>query len=471
MILFEDTIAARATPAGVGAVAVVRLSGPGARAILEAAVRVGPKKPWEHPRRLVLSQVLDAQGRCLDQVLACFLPAPRTYTGEDMVELQGHGGEAAVGAVLGRLLELGARPALPGEFTRRAFENGRMSLDQAEAVARMVEAGSRAELLGAGRALGGELGKRLGELQEALEVALSEAEASLEFPDEEDVTRRVTVRLAPCLEALLTLDRAVRRVGDGGRPRVAVAGRPNVGKSSIINMLSGTEAALVTPQPGTTRDAVPTEVVMAGRALVLVDTAGREPEAGDHVPAGIEGSGPADEAAVRRAREQAERAELVLWVASAEPASGDTAAVRRELSAGLAWIAGLGRAGLGVANKADLLPAGIARALEEELREAGSVLLSARTGQGAEGLVARVAEELDRRQGPADGLPVSVRQAEALRRIRGALERGLENLERGAVELLAEDLREALAGVGLVRGEGIEPDSLDRIFATFCVGK
>jgi tRNA modification GTPase len=468
---FEDTIAARATPAGTGAVAVVRLSGPRAREILEAAVRVGAKKPWEHPRRLVLGRVLDDQGRCLDQVLVSFLPAPRTYTGEDMAELSGHGGEAAAGAVLGRLLELGARPALAGEFTRRAFENGRLSLDQAEAVARMVQAGSRAELLGASRALCGELGRRLDVLQEQLERVRSAVEASLEFPEEEDVARRVKISLSACLEALQALGGAVRRSGDRDRPRVVVAGRPNVGKSSIINILSSSEISLVSPQPGTTRDAVPAGVVLGGRSLVLVDTAGREPVPGDRVPEEIERSGPADTAAVQRAREQAERADLVLWVVSAELDARGHEAVARELEAGLGWIAGLGRPGLGVVNKADLLQAERARALGAELETTGGVLLSARTGLGSTALGDRLALSLERQHGPADGLPVSVRQAEALRLIEGALTRGIESLERGAAELLAEDLREALEGVGLLRGQGLEPDTLDRIFGTFCVGK
>jgi len=464
---FEDTIAARATPEGLGAVAVVRVSGPHTRALVEEAVRFGGRPAWERPRRMLLGRVLDGQGRLLDQALVCFMPAPRTYTGEDMAELHGHGGRAAAAAVLERLLELGARPALPGEFTRRAFENGRISLDQAEAVARMVEAGSRAELLGAARALEGELGDRLALAQDQIEEALARLEAGIEFPEEQDVQGSL-VDLSPSLLAVSGLCSAVRKRGGEGSPRVVVTGRPNAGKSSIINKITGKHTALVTPQPGTTRDAVAAEVMLSGQRLELVDTAGREPGPDDRVPAVLGPAGPADVAAVRRAREQAEGADLVLWVTGAD--LGEEDALRRDLEDGLRWIQSMGRRGLGVLHKIDRLPPAWRDRLGAAL--GGRVLLaSARTGEGMEALEGRVCAELERALGPVDGLPLSARQAEALRRIQAALGRAAENLQAGGAELAAEDLREALDGVGLLCGQGLEPDVLGRIFEVFCIGK
>lgn len=471
VVLSSDTIAARATPDGPGAVAVVRLSGPRARELVRAAVAGTRRDPWRHPRRLVLGRVEDERGQTLDRVLVVAFPAPRSYTGEDLAEIHTHGGEQVVAAVLERLLALGARAALPGEFTRRAFENGRLGLDQAEAVARMVEAGTREELLGANRALAGELGEELGRIQASLEQSLARIEATLEFPDEGDVTPCHVTELDVLLKSVQELLGRVRRLAPGGLPRVVLAGRTNAGKSSIINKMVRFEASLVTPEPGTTRDALSVELSVGGRRLVLVDTAGREPVDGDPPPAGLSNPGLADRAAIRRTRESIEAASLVLWVAGVDEQERPERLeqVLAEARDGAAWVEKQGKSCLAVVNKLDLLTGPEREAAR--LLAPGGLFVSARSEEGLEALAAELAATLSDRLGEAGGLPVSVRQAEALRRVKRGLAEARANLAAGLGELAAVDLRDALAGVGQVRGQGLTPEVLDRIFEMFCIGK
>ncbi len=447
----SPTIVAAASAPGQGAVAVLRLSGPEVLEILAKGIRLDPKTIRLAPRRLRLARFYDAAGEVLDQVLVAYMPSPKSFTGEDMVEVHGHGGRAAVEALLARLLELGAEPAGAGEFTRRALENGKLDLSQAEAVARMIEAGSRAELAGAVRVLEGELSQKLGSLQLAIEILLAEIEASLNFPEEPDLESLDlrSRRLEPLLAKAEALEQGLRRRVDSGAAEVVLAGPPNVGKSSIINKLSGKQVALVTSQAGTTRDAVSVELELGGRRLRLVDTAGRSKE----LPAGE-----ADRAAEVLALARAEQADLVLWVDDAWLASEDLAKQT--------W----GETLLPLRNKADLLDETRAENLDAELRARGGLLVSALDGRGLDDLSDLLVRRLDDLLGPADGLPLTTRQAVAMDKLMAALRRAEKTLDH-QVELAAEDLRQAMDAMGELTGRKLEPDLLDRIFSSFCIGK
>ena len=268
----SETIAAIATPPGSGGIGVLRVSGSGAAAVAHALLGRLPQ-----PRLATLGRFRDANGASLDEGLALWFPGPNSYTGEDVLELQGHGSPAALQLVLGAALATGARMAQPGEFTQRAYLNGRMDLAQAEAVADLIAAGSAAAARAAVRSLSGEFSDRVNALAMGLLQTRALCEASLDFPDERDVP--VAVELAGPLASLEHACRALLAATRGGvrvtaTPRVVLAGRPNAGKSSLLNALTHEDTAIVTPVPGTTRDVLQVEVELAGVGLTLLDTAG-----------------------------------------------------------------------------------------------------------------------------------------------------------------------------------------------------
>lgn len=447
----SDTVFALATAPGRAAVAVIRLSGPGCAAALKAIAGEGLK-----PRQAALRPLKAADGAVLDQALVLWFPGPASYTGEDTAELHLHGGRAVVEAVSERLAQVGLRPAEPGEFTRRAFQNGKLDLAQAEAVADLVDAESEAQRRQALDQLGGALGRRYEAWRVELIECLALLEAEIDFPDE-DLPDALAQRVGPRSRALIgQLDQALAEAARGERVRdgyrIAVIGAPNAGKSSLFNRLVRREAAIVTPIPGTTRDVIEATFDVAGFRCLIADTAGVR--VSDDL---VEAEG------VRRAQAWAEGAALRLWVV--DGSAGDRA-----------WseAAELARWGdLLVLNKADLGAGADGAAAKARAGPLGVEILpvSVATGAGFDALVTRLEQRVVADLSGAD-FPSVTRERHRLRlsEARQHLARALDALAMGP-ELAAEDFRLAARALGRVSGRIDAEDVLDVVFASFCIGK
>lgn len=435
-----DTIFALATGAGRGAIAVLRVSGAASGPILRAMASTLPKARQASLRRLRAVP----GGEVLDQALVLWLPGPASYTGEDSAELHLHGGPAVIAAVAGALASLGARPAEAGEFTRRAFLNGRMDLTAAEGVADLIAAETQAQRRQALRQADGALARLLEGWAEQLIRLLAHQEAAIEFADDDlpsDLGQRARAGAA-ALRAEVASHLAEDSRGERLREGVVVAilGAPNAGKSSLLNALAGREAAIVSARAGTTRDVVEVRLVLAGVPVTLADTAGLR-DAADEI----------EQEGIRRARRRAEEADLVLAVFAADtPPDAST----------LAWV----RPGtLVVANKVDLAPApGL-------IGGVAPLALSARTGAGLDAVRMRLEAEAVRLAGTGDAALLT------RPRHRAALSEAatwLAQAEEAALpELVSESLRAALRALGLLTGRvGVE-DILDVVFGEFCIGK
>ncbi len=452
-----DTIAAISTPPGEAGIGIVRLSGPQAEVIARRLFRPRrPLSPWES-HRLYLGHLLDSQGRVLDEVLLTLMRAPQTYTREDVVEIHCHSGYAVLQAVLGEVLGLGARLARPGEFTLRAFLSGRLDLSQAEAVLEVIQARTQASLRVAAAHLTGGLGKRLGELRASLLSMLAHLEAALDFPEEaaelapKDLRSDLAAPLGE-LKNLLSSYRRGRLLREG--VGVVLAGRPNVGKSSLLNRLLEADRAIVTDIPGTTRDVIEETLNLGGVALRLSDTAGLR-EARDLV----------EELGVARSQERLAQADLILYlVDGSQRLSPEDVQVLRELGY---------RPGLVVINKKDL-----PQKLDLQDLRRGSpyplVEISALTGQGLEILKEAMVDLVLGGGVSIEGEMVTqARHHELLVRAGEALDRGRELLEQAEPpgELLALEIKEALQALGEITGEEVGEAVLDHIFSQFCIGK
>lgn len=444
----RDTVYAPATAAGRAAVAVVRLSGPGVRSTLRELTGVVPE-----PRTATLRILRDQAGEAIDQALVLYFQAPNSYTGEDVAELQVHGGTGVMAALIGALAELGLRLADPGEFTRRAFEHGKLDLAQAEGVADLVEAETEAQRRQALEQLGGRLSGVQARWSEALLEALAMLEAAVDFPDEE-VPADVAARARPALNRLVAeLEMAAADAERGERVRegyrIALIGAPNAGKSTLLNALAGRDAAIVTTTPGTTRDIIEVPMVLAGYKALLADTAGLR-DTGDEIEA--EG--------VRRARAWAAGADLRLWLVDGstdetpplpmELRPDDLCVItKRDLPVGKAgaWAAGQARRlGLGSAEVTARGPSDMAwlrSTLEERIVEALA---------GAEPPAATRLRHQELLVDAADRLRSALRHDEHL-------------------ELAAEDVRLAARALDRITGRIDPEDVLGRIFSTFCIGK
>ena len=444
----RDTIFALATAPGRAAIAVVRLSGPGAGPALRALAGDIPTA-----RMASLRTLRDESGAAIDQALVLWFPAPRSFTGEDQAELHLHGGSAVVDAAAQALSALGVRPAEPGEFTRRAFENGRLELSQAEAIADLVDAETSAQRRQALDQLDGALARRYDTWRDALIDALAWLEAEIDFPDEdlpEALAQKAGAplgRLAADLAAALE-DVRGERVREGFR--VALIGAPNAGKSSLMNALLGREAAIVTATPGTTRDVIEAPLTLDSYRVLLADMAGLRGDTSDPIEA--EG--------VRRARAWAERAALRLWVVDASAAAGDWRAA-----------ADLARPGdLLVLAKADL-PDGpdAAAALESGL---DSVRVSVAAPGGLEALRLALSERVREALGGGDFPAVTrLRHRRLLEEGLDHLRRAIDGLASARPELIAEDVRLAARALERLSGRIDAEAVLDRVFASFCIGK
>lgn len=433
------TIYAPATAAGRAAIGVLRISGPACA----RAIRALTGRPPPEARRAVLRRLRDPEsGEAIDRGLVLFFPGPRSYTGEDLAEIHHHGGTAVLRALLEALARIpGLRLAEPGEFTRRAFLNGRLDLSEAEAVADLVEATTRAQARLALRQLEGALGKRVEDWRARLVAVLAEVEAEIDFAAEEgDVAARLGRRIE---EELAALEGEIRATLDddrrGERLRagvvVAVTGPPNVGKSSLVNRLAGRDVAIVTPVPGTTRDVLEVALELDGLPVTLLDTAGLR-----------ETADPIEAEGVRRARLRAETADFRLWLVEAED-EGKWPEPQPD--------------SLLVVNKIDLVrPRQLPR---------GGMAISCATGEGIEELVGALGCRVRELVGTgSEAVITRARHREALEETARALARA-----RGASELalLAEDLRLAARALGRISGRVDVEQVLDQIFARFCIGK
>lgn len=451
-----DTIAALATPLGVSALAVVRASGPDC-ASLAAAVSGVATPP---PRLATHVDYHDSSGQLVDDVLITLYRAPHSYTGEDALEVSCHGSPYIAQSILSDLLTRGCRAAEPGEFTRRAFLNGRLDLSQAEAVMDLIHARSERALAVANQQLRGSLGRRLTELTEELLLAVARVEAYIDFPDE-DLPAEDRQLVQQSLDAILQATSrllATQRYGDLLREgiKTVIIGEPNAGKSSLLNRLVGRDRALVSPEPGTTRDFLEERIMVGSHGLRLIDTAGLNPKPGNLEKLGIE-----------KTMERAEEADLFLWVIDANHACPPLPPliVDRITSANT----------IVVLNKSDLLAAGSCSiALAVPPPALPVVAFSALTGDGLEALVTAINRQADAfslDQGP-EIIAINARHADALRRMRECLMVAQIKLQGQApAELLASDLREALNALGEVAGRIDNERVLDHLFKTFCIGK
>ena len=432
-----DTIAAVATPPGRGAVGIVRVSGPLAPAIARRVLRRLPR-----PRVATLMTARDAQGDALDRGLALYFPAPHSYTGEHGFEFHGHGGPVVLQSVLAACVNAGARLAEPGQFTRRAFLNGRIDLAQAEAVADVIDAATQEAARLAVRSMCGEFSAAINALVAQLVELRALTEAMLDFPDEEvDSLHRddAAARLAGVRAALQDV---LSRSRQGSLLRtgihVVLAGRPNVGKSSLLNRLMGEDRAIVTSVPGTTRDALRESIQIEGVPLVVVDTAGLR------VP-----SDPVERLGIERTQIELAQADLVIAVFEA----GEPHASLEALPAGVARVE--------VYNKVDLAP--------DFVPPAGALAVSAMTGAGMDALKGRILAEAGWRAAGESVFLARERHLRALQQAATHLQAAADELRRW--ELFAEELRLAQVALAGITGEVTADDLLGEIFGRFCIGK
>ncbi len=440
----RDTIAAIATPPGTGGVSIIRISGRDALAI---AARISGITP--PPRRATLAHIRDTHGDTLDQALLLYYPAPHSYTGEDTLEIQGHGGIAVTQAVLAAVLDAGARLAEPGEYTRRAYHNGKIDLAQAEAIADLINARSQAAVKAANRSLQGDFSRETDALAAELLALRTYIEAALDFPEEEidylqegDIVARLQA-WGGRLHALLARSRQGRLMNDG--INLVIAGKPNAGKSSLLNALVGEERAIVTAQAGTTRDIVRETVLIHGMPVNILDTAGLR-EADDLI----------EQEGIRRTRHALSQADLILLLrdGSALDDTSDDEALPASVPLLLAY------------NKADQTPPAV------QAQHTDGLWLSAKTGAGIDALRDEIAHRVGRDEREESPYIARERHLRALQQAeahyRDALAQ-LRSTQNG--ELIAEELRLAHEALGSITGAVSSDDLLGHIFSSFCIGK
>jgi tRNA modification GTPase len=441
-----DTIAAIASAPGRGAVGVVRVSGPEVPRMADSLLGILPP-----PRTAYLADFLGTDGEAIDRGLALYFPAPASFTGEHVLELQGHGGGFVLDSLLKRLLELGCRMARAGEFSERAFLNGKIDIAQAEAIADLIDAGSSAAARAAVRSMQGEFSAQIQALQVQITELRTLVEAAIDFPDEEldfvpgSVLGDRVVKIFSSFGAITAAARQGALLREGFN--IVIAGKPNAGKSSLLNKLAGDEIAIVTDQPGTTRDVLRQPVNLDGLPLNLIDTAGLR-AAADVVEA--EG--------VRRAVAELGRADRVLYILDAAAGlAADLEELPQDVPVTLVF------------NKIDLT--GTPASIDETL-EPPQIFLSAKSGEGLELLRGHLKSRAGYRSGDAGALSARRRHLDALQRARACVAQAAETLSTTrAFELFAEDLRRAQLALGEITGEFTSDDLLGEIFGSFCIGK
>jgi len=459
----RDPIAAIATAPGRGGIGVVRVSGTDLATVIDGVLGAGPAARLA-PRQATFTPFLDAQGRTIDEGIALLFPAPRSYTGETVLELQGHGGPVVLQMLLARCLEagraIGLRVATPGEFTRRAFVNDRLDLAQAEAVADLIDAGTEAAARSASRSLVGEFSRRIDALVDALLDLRTLVEATLDFPEEEVDFLQAADARGRLASIRVQLDDVLARSRQGAVLRhglnVVLVGAPNVGKSSLLNALAGEEVAIVTPVAGTTRDRIVQPVAVHGIALNIIDTAGLRPT-----------DDPVERVGIERTLAEVARADVVLHLLDASRPEADDevlAQVSRHVGAGVPLLT--------VLNKIDLSG-------EAPGAEACRIRLSAKSGAGLDGLRAALLDVAGWTTSTSGETVFLARERhlQALTRAqehlgaaaaRADAEHGYGNAQ---LELFAEELRLAGQRLSEITGEVTADDLLGRIFSRFCIGK
>ncbi len=443
-----DTIVALATPPGRGGVAVIRVSGSHSKAIAETITR-----KQLIPRHATFSTFLDTHQHVLDEGLAIFFPGPHSFTGEDVLELQGHGGPIVVDCLIHRVLELGARLAKPGEFSERAFLNGKMDLVQAEAVADLIQASSKQAMRSAIRSLQGEFSKKITVLVETLIQTRLFLEAAIDFVEEEiDFlnNHQIEKKLSDMIHQFIAIETSAVQgslLSEG--ITIVIAGEPNVGKSTLLNQLSGKEVAIVTDIPGTTRDLVREQILIDGMPIHFIDTAG------------IRNSvDPVEQEGIRRAKAEMAKADMVVFMtdASLSPPKKIELGMLPSLSVPI----------LVIRNKIDLTHE-LPHVTQEN--DYTIISLSAQKKVGIDLLTAWI-KQLAGYTATEDSFSARRRHLDALSRAKHFLLQGQQQLqEHNASELLAEDLRQAQLALSDITGEFTSDDLLGRIFSSFCIGK
>lgn len=441
-----ETIAALATPPGEGALAIIRISGEKALGVADSIFRGTNTPSTMEERKVAFGRIVDKNGKILDEVLLTIFRNPRSYTGEDLVEISGHGGSLVAAHVLASALEAGARMARPGEFTERAFLNGKLDLTQAEAVMDLISAQTPRAARAAAEQLEGRLGMEINALRGELLESVAHLEAYIDFPEEGidpesgAILQKRMEGIAAHLARLLATANEGRLLREG--VTLALYGAPNAGKSSLLNRLLGIERAIVSATPGTTRDTIEERASLGGYPFRVIDTAGLR-----------ETTDPVEREGVERAHQAAKQADLRIHLV-------DAAVLEKSLTP-------LFGDELLVFNKIDLLPD----------REAlpGALTISCHTGEGIETLVTAILKKISARpEGEAlpDGASINARHQECLKRASSALHASIKMLQSGEPpEFIAVELRSALASVGEIVGEAGTEEILGKIFSSFCIGK
>jgi tRNA modification GTPase len=444
----SDTIVAAATPPGRGGVAVVRISGSAVPQIAEAMLGKLPVARYAR-----YSRWRDAKGEQIDAGIALYFPAPHSFTGEHVLELQGHGGPIVVAALIERIVELGARHARPGEFSERAFHNDKIDLAQAEAIADLIDAGSRRAAQAAMRSLQGEFSAQVNAARAALTSLRIYIEAAIDFPEEEIdflASQELRERLADVQQRM----RSILKSAEQGAVltqgiTVAIAGRPNAGKSTLMNRLAGHDVAIVTDIPGTTRDLLTQHIELDGIPIELIDTAGLRAEPGD----AIEAEG------MRRARAALQRVDHILFVvdASTDPAAHSYIEERARLPDGVATTL--------VMNKSDLTTCASAA------HTIPSIAISAATGAGLAALRNQLIAQLPQAEAGSSSFSARSRHVDALRKASKHLDLAAFQLTNKQGELAAFELRATQQALGEIVGDVSSDQLLGHIFGSFCIGK
>lgn len=444
-----DTIAAQATPVGRGGVGIIRISGPAVTQVAQAVLGQLPR-----PRIASFLPFKTPQGEVIDEGLAIFFPRPHSFTGEDVLELQGHGGPVVMDWLLRTVLQQGVRLARPGEFSERAFLNDKLDLAQAEAIADLIDAGSEQAARAALRSLQGEFSRVITELVEAVTRLRVYVEASIDFAEEE-IDFLAEGQVSQQLTQLVQQLRLIRNKAQQGSVlkegiHIVLAGQPNAGKSSLLNALAGREAAIVTPLAGTTRDVLREEIHLDGLPLHVIDTAGLR-ESTDII----------EQEGIRRTWQAIEQADCVLFLVDATRGwQGEDATILQKLPAKLPVIV--------VMNKSDLLT----KPLRDDIPvKHQTLIISAKQGSGLDELTAALKQQVGYQAAGVGTFMARRRHLAALDEADAALQRAIVLAQNKQGELIAEELRLVQQALGQITGEVSSDDLLGKIFASFCIGK